>query len=50
MTRKWLELLLEEPFLDPVMADFAKYGFCAALAKPVQMQELREVVGRAIAG
>ena len=35
---------------DPVMADFAKYGFCAALVKPVQIQELREVVGKAVVG
>ncbi len=33
---------------DPVMADFAKYGFCAALVKPVQVRELREVVGKVI--
>ena len=33
---------------DPVMADFDKYGFCATLVKPVQLQELRDVVGKAV--
>lgn len=29
---------------DPIMATFAQYGFCARLAKPFQMAELRDAV------
>ena len=35
---------------DPVMADFAKYGFSAAIAKPFQMRELIEIVGKTVSG
>jgi two-component system cell cycle sensor histidine kinase/response regulator CckA len=34
---------------DPVMADFKKYGFCAAIAKPFQLQDLSRVISRIIA-
>jgi PAS domain S-box-containing protein len=33
---------------DPVMADFCKYGFCGAIAKPFQIKELMEVVAKAV--
>ena len=33
---------------DPVMANFSKYGFCAAMVKPFRMQELMEVVAKAV--
>ena len=33
---------------DPVVANFGKYGFCGAMVKPFQMQELAEIVGKAI--
>ena len=29
---------------DPVMVDFDEYGFCAAIAKPFDMDELSEVI------
>jgi PAS domain S-box-containing protein len=29
---------------DPVMVDFDEYGFCAAIAKPFEMDELAEVI------
>jgi PAS domain S-box-containing protein len=35
---------------DPVMADFAKYGFSAAIAKPYGVQELAAIVHRVISG
>jgi nitrogen-specific signal transduction histidine kinase/ActR/RegA family two-component response regulator len=33
---------------DPVMSAFEKYGFCAAVIKPFQLQELAEVVNSAL--
>ncbi|MEA3545450.1 MAG: response regulator, partial [Thermodesulfobacteriota bacterium] len=33
---------------DPVMANFSEYGFCAAMAKPFQIRELMEFVGRTL--
>jgi len=33
---------------DPVMADFSEYGFCGAMAKPFQIRELMEIVGKAV--
>ena len=33
---------------DPVMSDYKKYGFCAALAKPFQFQELMTTIARLI--
>ncbi|MHB1671176.1 MAG: response regulator, partial [Acidiferrobacter sp.] len=30
---------------DPIMADFARFGFCGAIAKPCQLRELEEVIG-----
>ncbi|MBN2809305.1 MAG: transporter substrate-binding domain-containing protein [Deltaproteobacteria bacterium] len=33
---------------DPVMADCHKYGFCGAMAKPFQIHELVDVVGKAL--
>jgi len=33
---------------DPVMSDYKKYGFCAALAKPFQLQELMTTIARVI--
>jgi PAS domain S-box-containing protein len=33
---------------DPVMANYAAYGFCGRLAKPVGMQELAETVKRVL--
>ncbi|MHB8253949.1 MAG: CheR family methyltransferase [Acidiferrobacter sp.] len=29
---------------DPIMADFAAYGFCGRIAKPYQLEELRDAV------
>ena len=29
---------------DPIMADFAAYGFCGRIAKPYQLEELRDTV------
>jgi len=29
---------------DPVMADYQKYGFCAAIAKPFDLKELNEAI------
>ena len=34
---------------DPVMSEYEKYGFCAALAKPFQLQELITTIDQAIA-
>jgi PAS domain S-box-containing protein len=31
---------------DPVMANFADYGFCAAIEKPYRVQDIAEVLGR----
>lgn len=33
---------------DPVMADYGKYGFCAAISKPYEMTELEEALRRAL--
>ncbi|MBN2809917.1 MAG: PAS domain S-box protein [Deltaproteobacteria bacterium] len=33
---------------DPIMADYAEYGFCAALAKPFQLQELKQTIAKAL--
>ena len=33
---------------DPVMANFSEYGFCGAMVKPFQMQELMKVVGKTV--
>ncbi len=33
---------------DPIMANFAKYGFCAAIVKPYLFQELKRVVHDAL--
>jgi CheY-like chemotaxis protein len=33
---------------DPVLADFAHYGFAGALAKPFQLQELKEALSHAV--
>ena len=30
---------------DPVMADYKKYGFCAAVAKPFDLKDLGRVIG-----
>ncbi len=30
---------------DPIRADFARFGFCGAIAKPYQLRELEEVIG-----
>jgi PAS domain S-box-containing protein len=35
---------------DPVMADFADYGFIDCIAKPYTMQELRDLLARVMAG
>jgi len=32
---------------DPIMADYRRYGFCGAIAKPYQLQELEKVIGAA---
>jgi len=33
---------------DPVMADYKKYGFCAAIAKPFDLKELGDVIATVI--
>ncbi|MDX2435374.1 MAG: response regulator [Desulfobacterales bacterium] len=33
---------------DPVMANFKGYGFCSAIAKPYQLQELSKVINQLI--
>ncbi len=33
---------------DPIMANFKDYGFCAALVKPYQLQELSRVISQAV--
>ena len=33
---------------DPVMANFKDYGFCSAIAKPYQLQELSKVINQLI--
>ncbi len=30
---------------DPIMADFTRFGFCGAIARPCQLRELEEVIG-----
>ncbi|MBU0994715.1 MAG: PAS domain S-box protein [Proteobacteria bacterium] len=35
---------------DPIMANYKQYGFCQAIAKPYQFQELLRVVGLTLAG
>lgn len=34
---------------DPVMANFKKYGFCATIAKPFQLQDLSRVLSHVLA-
>jgi len=33
---------------DTVIADYEKFGFCGAVAKPYRLQDLRETVQRAL--
>lgn len=33
---------------DPVLASFHEYGFCGAIAKPYEIDELRRTLSRAI--
>jgi len=33
---------------DPVMADYEKYGFCAAISKPYEMADLEEALHKAL--
>ncbi len=33
---------------DPVMADYKKYGFCAAVAKPFNLKDLSRVIGSVV--
>jgi len=33
---------------DPVMANYAQYGFCAAIAKPYEINELRKLIQRCL--
>ena len=33
---------------DPVMANFSEYGFCGAMVKPFQIQELMDFVAKAV--
>ena len=33
---------------DPVMANFKDYGFCSAIVKPYQLQELSKVINQLI--
>ncbi|MBU0961852.1 MAG: PAS domain S-box protein, partial [Proteobacteria bacterium] len=33
---------------DPVMANFKDYGFCAAIAKPYQLPELKKIISQSI--
>jgi len=33
---------------DPVMANYAAYGFCGRLSKPVRMEELADTLKRAL--
>ncbi len=33
---------------DPIMANFKKYGFCSAIAKPYKLQELSKVISQLI--
>ncbi len=35
---------------DPIMADYRRYGFCEAVAKPYRNEELRSVVQRLLGG
>ncbi len=35
---------------DPIMADYRRYGFCEAVAKPYRNEELQTVVQRLLAG
>jgi len=37
-------IILSGYFNDPVMANFRDYGFCAAIPKPFQMKDLREIL------
>ena len=33
---------------DPVMADYKRHGFCAAIAKPFDLKELGEAIVSAV--
>ena len=33
---------------DPIMANFKEYGFCSAIVKPYQLDELSEVINQFI--
>ena len=33
---------------DPIMANFKDYGFCSAIVKPYQLQELSRVISKAL--
>ena len=35
---------------DPVMADFARHGFTAVMAKPYTLEEMSTVLGRVVGG
>ena len=35
---------------DPVMARFGEYGFCAALVKPYQLNDLAKAINQLIQG
>ena len=34
---------------EAALNDYARFGFCAALAKPFELEELRATVGRTLA-
>ncbi len=33
---------------DPIMSDYKDYGFCSAIVKPYQLQELSKVIGQIV--
>jgi len=35
---------------DTVMADFERFGFCGAVAKPYRLQELLDIVAQVMGG
>ena len=34
---------------DPIMANFKDYGFCSAITKPYQLQDLSQVIDQLVA-
>jgi DNA-binding NarL/FixJ family response regulator len=35
---------------DPIMSDFRKYGFCAVLPKPFEIDDLQKILSKIMRG